>query len=309
MFTSEIIQSTRRLTMFLRKNRGLNRSEIAKDAHIKATDLDNFTTMRTAADGTQTYKVNTPNKEFALRLIKYILDQERYFEGITNTSFFKSDYSMLKEFFEANLDLYEKDHLYEALLSEGLWKDTSLKNLSKCFTGNFMAYRFSHSKNKFHRSFFEIEGHSIYKNGVRFRNFFKNENDEIKKSSGIVFDSNGMYHMVGKVEDPSDPERTTGLKIVILGHAKNYTKSPNYNGIILSHDAMGSYEFGRVALYRYDGQYSSGLIGTINRDDLDPDKQNLDIMLESGDGSIADITSDPVRIDRALRLGRKYMST
>jgi hypothetical protein len=113
------------------------------------------------------------------------------------------------------------------------------------------------------KSFLCVHDYDVYKKAPTFDHYKKEEDGSIRHAEGVIMDVRGSFIFNGLVLglERKKTKEYVGIKIMILQHGL-YKSNSVLNGIYLSCDDRGDYEFGDIQVRRTDERYSEKTIGT-----------------------------------------------
>jgi hypothetical protein len=291
------IEAVRRLVLFARNAPPLrlSRHEIANVAEIRATDLDNFTTIDS---NTGRYKTSKPHPRVLSRLLQFVVtdhrirtaavghsEHERLLDQLTQT------YQSLRTFSA------DDDYFFLHLKSIHAMDDTKCRSICKDLSGNYYGYRFARKRNQVVRSYFEIQKYDPARKLPTFKHHLKYENGIPRFTRGQILDIGANYIFTGFVE--SGTYDFEGVKFIVAEKG-SFGDTSSVSGLFISCASKTEHQMGFIQLTRTADRYDEQKLGIFSieavaaqdrRFNLSSIRKNVTDLLENG-LLVASLSSD-----------------
>jgi hypothetical protein len=265
------IEHLRRILIFARDSLSLSRSEIAKAADVSAFDLDNFTLSDPRSNSEpRKFKSLNPKLEFQRRALYFVLNNPKIARAASDPdSPIRKSMEVLNGYRSNVTEPKDEDTLYRHLV-----KIKAVSSIDECvkitdrLAGNYYVYRTLARTNKIVKAHMQISSFDVYNKVPRFVHRRRDDNDSsIIRSKGTILDMNGRYILHGLVFGSDDYESRSplGVKLMIVNHGG---MDQSFEGIFLSCNEVGRYEFGKVKILKTPDAYSADRIRNVERDEI-----------------------------------------
>jgi hypothetical protein len=271
LFRGNDIEELRRILIYARDRLSINRSTITGKVDASGFDFDNFTLSDPRSTSKPPkYKSTVPRPEFQRRMLYFVLTDPLIRDAANaRNSPIRNSYLAMEKYRSEATEPKGADELFNHLVKIGVIRDRNdCEKLLERLEGCYYAYRTLQSGNRISKAHVTVSKFDIYHKVPRFIHRKTDEsNSKVIVSKGTIIDLNNRYIFHGLVlgTETSEPSRPSGIKLMILNHGN---QESYFDGVFLSCNELGRYEFGKIKLVRTSDKYSRDKIDIIERGDL-----------------------------------------